>query len=170
MIINKLKSNQKIRNSALILTSLLLFCVYEFLVSCYLVDVTKPILLSRSFHFILFFSIFYIIKNSKTVLGYKLTEILATSILFIFSILTASIIKYIISYLIGEINNIPEILYFLGDDFVSLINNRYFGYSSYFIVSLGILRIFLMDKLLKLLKFFTLLEGEDLIKCKYCNE
>lgn len=72
--------------------------------------------------------------------------------------------------MINEINNEPELVLIFGKDLIDLMNNKYFGYSSYFIVSVGILRIFMFKKITNYLSNRYLNENERTQTCPSCNQ
>lgn len=165
MLFNTLK-----RNIFVIITSIILFIIYEFSVFQYLSDVTNPIFLTRSFQFLLVLSFYYILKNKYSSFSFKLLEIATTLLIFIIAVYLATIIKSILNSMINEISNEPEIVLFFGKDFIDLINNKYFGYSSYFISSVGILRICLYNKITNYLYNHYLSESEKTHTCPSCNQ
>ncbi|AMW80734.1 hypothetical protein AMD27_17615 (plasmid) [Acinetobacter sp. TGL-Y2] len=158
------------RNILVIILSIILFIIYEFSVFQYLSDVTNPIFLTRTFQFLLVFSFYYIFKNKYSTFSFKLLEITTTLLIFITAVYVATIMKYILSSMIGEISNEPELVLFFGSDFIDLINNKYFGYSSYFISSVGILRILLYKKITNYLYNHCLNESDKINTCPSCNQ
>ena len=165
MIFNTLK-----RNIIVAITSIILFIIYEFSVFQYLSDVTNPIFLTRSFQFLLIFSFYYIYKNKNSTFSFKLLEIATTLSIFVIAVYLATLIKFVLMSMIDEITNEPELVLFFGKDFIDLINNKYFGYSSYFIGSVGILRILLYKKVTEYLYNRYLNESEKMHICSTCNQ
>ena len=97
-------------------------------------------------------------------------EIATTLSIFVIAVYLATLIKFVLMSMIDEITNEPELVLFFGKDFIDLINNKYFGYSSYFIGSVGILRILLYKKVTEYLYNHYLNESEKMHICSTCNQ
>ncbi len=165
MTLNTLKIN-----IIVVIASIILFIIYEFSVFQYLSDVTNPIFLTRSFQLLLIFSFYYICKNKNSTFSFKLLEIATTLLIFVMAVYLATLIKFVLISMIDEITHEPELVLFFGKDFIDLINNKYFGYSSYFVVSVGILKILLFKKITNYLCNRYLNESEKTHICHSCNQ
>lgn len=163
----KLK-NIFVRNAVLILGAVLLTFSYEYQLQRYIQELINPIVLIRTFHMLLFVSMFWIFYRSDSLI-YKLVELTATLLIFNGAVFLASPLHFALVEMVTELSQIPEIINFLGTDFISLINNRYFGYSSCFIACLGVLRITLFSLIKKILIQALMESTEYVYRCKCCN-
>lgn len=163
----KLK-NIYVRNTVLILGALVLTFSYESQLQNYIQEVINPIVLIRTFHMLLFVSIFWIFYKSHSLI-YKLIELMTTLLIFNGVVFLASPLHSAVVEMVTELSKIPDITNFLGADFISLMNNRYFGYSSCFIACLGVLRIALFGLINQILIQTLMHSTEYVYTCKSCN-
>lgn len=160
--------NIYLRYAILILVAVTLFISYEYQVQKYIHDVINPILLIRTFHSVLFVSIFWIFWKKNDFI-YKHIEMLVTLLIFNAAIYFATPLHHIFHESVIEASKIPELAAYLGKDLLSLINNRYFGYSTCFLFCLGVLRVVFFNFLNSILIQLMMDSTEYIYTCKCCN-
>lgn len=164
----KILKNVFFRNIALIVGAILLIMTYEYQVQNYIREVTNPIVLIRTFHTLLFASFFWTFYRTNKII-YKLIELMATLIIFNLAVFFASPLHHAVVEMVLELTQIPELVNYLGHDFMSLLNNRYFGYSSCFLACLGVLRLTMFNLINSILVQTLMYSTEYVYTCKTCN-
>lgn len=161
--------NPYLRYAILIFGSLALLMSYENLVLNFIHDAIHPFMLTRTFQTVLFFSIFWIFCKKNSSLIYKCVALLVTLIIFNLAVYLAVPTHNMIKVFINELSLIPEFTSYLGIDFINLVNNKYFGYSSSFLACLGIVRFIIYNFLNSIFIKILLDPTEYIYTCKCCN-
>jgi hypothetical protein len=165
----KIMRNKYLRSIILILSITLLFISYENLVINFIQNDSNPILLTRTFQTVLFISIFWIFYKKNSSYIYKFINLFVTILVFNFAAYLASPMLNLFKTYLSLVNNIPELVNFFGNDFMNMVNNKYFGYSSSFLACLAVVRLVLDNFLNKVFIQIFLNPSEYIYTCKCCN-